>query len=120
MTDQRRDDATPIQSAAEVIDRLAVELDGVRQRAVEKAVEYARGGVVFAAREDARMSFKLRPEIVAAALNTPDTAPSERGAEWVTLAPSASDSFSLDRATAWFEMAWRIAGEAATPHGPLH
>src|SRR5271157_2823653 len=75
----------------------------------------SRSSVLFATRENGWLNFRLRPEIAAAALRTPDTAVSSRGREWVSLAPAALDSFALDRATAWFEVAWRLAGESAAP-----
>jgi hypothetical protein len=94
------------------IDRLARELEGIRRRESGPAVEFVRGGIVFAVREGSGHSFRLRPEIVDAALRTPDTSASARGAEWVALATTAADAFTLDRAKAWFETAWRLAGEA--------
>jgi hypothetical protein len=101
-----------VEALTAALDRLAAELEEVRRREVGKAVEYDRVGVVFAEREAGRLSFRLRAEIVAAALRTPNTSPSPRGPEWVALAPAAADVFALDRAVAWFETAWRLAGEA--------
>lgn len=100
------------------IDRLAHELEGIGRRESGPAVEFVRGGIVFAVRERGGHSFRLRPEIVEAALRTPDTSPSERGAEWVALDSTAADAFTLDRAKAWFETAWRLAGEVVErrPH----
>jgi hypothetical protein len=100
------------------IDRLARELEGIRRRESGPAVEFVRGGIVFAIRVGSGHCFRLRPEIVEAALRTPDTSPSERGAEWVELASTAADAFTLDRAKAWFETAWRLAGEVVErrPH----
>lgn len=114
MTD---DDRSPngeaaIESPAEAMDRLVGQLEGVERRAAGKAIEYARAGVVFAAREADLLTFRLREEVVKAALQTPDTAPSPRGPEWIALAPATADEFTLDRAMAWFESAWRFAGSA--------
>jgi hypothetical protein len=97
------------------IDRLAHELEGIGRRESGPAVEFVRGGIVFAVRERGGHSFRLRPEIVLAALRTPDTSPSERGAEWIALTSTAADAFTLDRAKAWFETAWRLAGEVVEP-----
>ncbi|MFI5258072.1 MAG: hypothetical protein ACHQ01_00455 [Candidatus Limnocylindrales bacterium] len=108
------------ETAAESMDRLAAELDGVRRTHEGGAVRYARGGVVFAAREGGRLSFRLRPEVVEAALRTPDTSLSARGLQWITLSPTVEDSFTLDRAAAWFESAWRLAGESSAGGAPLH
>jgi hypothetical protein len=101
-----------VESPADAIYRMAGELDGVGRRSAGKAIEYDRGGVGFAASEAGRLSFRLRPEIVAAALRTPGTESSARGGEWVVLVSEAGDEFTLDRATAWFETAWRLAGES--------
>jgi hypothetical protein len=103
--------AAPVESPIAALDRLAVELEDVGRRAVGTGVEYDRAGVVFAAQEAGRLSFRLRAEIVVAALRTAATARSSRGPEWVALASAATDVFALDRAVAWFETAWRFAGE---------
>ena len=92
------------------IDELAAQLEGVRTRDTGTAIEYALDGRVFAAREGERVAFRLFPEIVDAALRTPDTARSSRGTDWVSLAPATVDGFAIDRARAWFESAWRLAG----------
>jgi hypothetical protein len=73
--------------------------------------EYARDGVVFAARPD-EDAFELRlgDEIGEAAMRTPDTGPSSRGPAWVRFAPAHWDEQSFDRLEAWFRVAWRMAG----------
>lgn len=120
MTDERSANGeAPAESPAEAMEGLARQLEGVERRAVGRAIEYARGGVVFAARQDGRLSFRLREEVVGAALRTPDTAPSARGVDWIELSEGMADQFALDRAVAWFESAWRLAGSAserAQPH----
>ena len=103
----------PTESPATEIDRLAGRLDGVQRRAVGEAIEYARAGVVFAVREADLLSFRLRDDVAKAALQTPDTAPSVCGSDWVALTPSTADTFTLDRAAAWFESAWRLAGSGS-------
>jgi hypothetical protein len=100
---------------ASAIDRLSTELEGIGRRESGPAVEFVRRGIVFAVREGAALSFRLRPEIVLAALRTPDTSASPRGSEWVALESTADDAFTLDRVKAWFEAAWRLAGEVAEP-----
>lgn len=114
MTDERSaTGGTPTESPAEAMDRLAGQLEGVERRAVGKAIEYTRAGAVFAAREDGRLSFRLREEVVSAALRTPNTGPSARGADWLTLSAAMADQFALDRAVAWFGSAWRLAGSGS-------
>lgn len=107
--------AAPTESPAEAMDRLALQLAGVRRLEVGNSIEYDRAGVLFAARNAATLSFHLREEVVAAALNTLGTARSARGSDWIALAATtdAADTFTLDRAVAWFESAWRLAGSAA-------
>jgi photosystem II stability/assembly factor-like uncharacterized protein len=104
-------------SPAEAVERLASELEGVRRREAGKTVEYGRGGVVFAIQEAGRLSFRLRAEVAEVALRTPETARSARGSEWVALTAAGSDAFTVDRAAAWFESAWRLAGELPAPGG---
>jgi hypothetical protein len=90
MTDERSANGeAPDESPAEAMDRLARQLEGVERRPVGKAIEYTRAGVVFAAREDGRLSFRLREEVVGAALRTLDTGPSARGADWISLWPGS-------------------------------
>lgn len=72
--------------------------------------EYARDGVVFAARPDEDVfELRLGDEITEAALRTPGTAPSTRGSAWVRFAPPEWDDMALDRLEAWFQVAWRLA-----------
>ena len=112
--------AAPVERPIAALDRLAGELDDVRRRAVGDGVEYDRAGVVFAAQDADRLSFRLREEIAAAALRTAATSRSARGPEWVALASVATDTFALDRAIAWFETAWRFAGEQSEGRAALH
>ena len=56
-----------------------------------------------------RAEFRLDPAVAAAALRTPDTSPSPRGADWVAFSPAALDGHALDRAKAWLASAWRRA-----------
>lgn len=111
MTDAHSDRRpTEYDDPALAIDRLAGELAGIDRRGTAHAVEFALGGTLFAVREGAVHSFRLRPEIVRAGLRTAATAPSTRGADWISLRSGGGDDFTLDRAKAWFELAWRLAG----------
>jgi hypothetical protein len=114
MSEEREERARPAQSPTlgEAIERLADEMDGIHRHDAGTVVEFLRGANVFAVREGPRVSFRLRPEVIAAALRTPDTGISVRGSEWITLQPRVVDGFALDRALSWFESAWRFAGES--------
>jgi hypothetical protein len=120
ISDEHPNGRASTESPAEAVDRLAGELEGVRRRETRGVVEFDRAGVVFATREAGRLSFRLRAEIAEVALRTPETAPSPRGPEWVALESSSTDVFTVDRATAWFESAWRFAGEASAPGAGLN
>jgi hypothetical protein len=118
MTDQARPNGkASTESPAEAVERLAGELEDVRRREAGKTIEFDRAGLVFATREPGGLSFRLRAEIAEVALRTPDTARSARGPEWVALTAAGTDAFDVDRAAAWFESAWRLAGELAAPGG---
>jgi hypothetical protein len=88
----------------------AADLASVERREGNAVVEWSTGGIVFAAVNGARAEFRLAPAVVAAALRTPDTGRSERGADWVAFAPSELDGHAIDRAEAWLASAWRRAG----------
>ena len=103
----------PVETPARAIERLAGELEGVGRRTSGPSVEFIRGATVFAVRTGSRVEFRLRAESVSAGLKTAATSRSTRGAEWIELDTSAGDVFTVDRTTAWFETAWRFAGEAA-------
>ena len=95
----------------DLLDRLAAEGAGIERREREGGVEYLRAGRLFAARQGREAHFRLRPEIVRAALTTPGTVASPRGREWVALTADRVDRFTKDRAQAWFELAWRDAAK---------
>lgn len=106
----------PVETPAQAIERLSGELEGVQRRTSGRSVEFVRGSTVFAVQAGSRCEFRLRAEIVFAALRTPETSKSERGADWVALDTSAGDTFTVDRTVAWFETAWRFAAPPALPH----
>jgi len=84
-------------------------LDDVERQEQGSTVEFSRTGTVFATIEGKAASYRLSPAVARAALATPDTAKSVRGADWVTFRPAAMDRFALDRAVARLESAWRNA-----------
>ena len=77
------------------------------------ATTWSRGGVGVRRAcpwTDPSPSFRLDPAIAAAAVRTPDTMPSGRGAGWVDFAPDTIDDHAEDRAVAWLESAHRRLG----------
>ena len=91
---------------AEALAAAAADLDGVG----DGEPEWSVGGIVFAAvTAPGTAEFRLEPIVARAALGTPDTGPSNRGADWVAFRPKELDRFALDRATAWLGSAYRNA-----------
>jgi hypothetical protein len=72
--------------------------------------EFQRGGQPYAAVSGNSAEFRLDPEVAQAALGTPSTTSSSRGAEWVRLTVNEDNPHDYDRARAWFLSAWRKAG----------
>ena len=94
---------------AEVI----VDLPESRSQSADGVVTWFRGGQPFAALGSNGIEIRLDPPIAAAAVRTPDTAPSPRGQDWVRFNPSDLDGHALDRLRAWLELGYRRAGEPA-------
>jgi hypothetical protein len=97
---------------AEVLEEAADQLAGVAVHlAADGSLEYRIGDRVFAVfgAGGIAASFRLSRAVADAALRTPDTEPSSRGPEWVTLRASVPDDHALDRAVAWLESAARHA-----------
>jgi hypothetical protein len=94
-------------SLADVLEAAAEDLVGV-QRAIDGPMTtWTVGATPFAVLSDGVAEFRLDPLVAAAALRTPDTRPSARGAEWVAFAPAMLDDGAVDRAEAWFLSAHR-------------
>ncbi len=94
----------------ELLATVAADLDGVAAVPTpDGGLAWSRGSAVFATVGDNGTSaeFRLDPAIAAAAIRTPDTAPSPRGQGWVRFRPATLDSHAGDRATAWFISAYR-------------
>jgi hypothetical protein len=95
---------------AEAIDEAAGRLPGVERRATAGGgVEWFIAGRPFAAVQVGTVEFRLDPVVARAALGTPDTSVSGRGAEWVAFSPGELDRFAVDRAMAWLGAAHRRA-----------
>ena len=92
-----------------LIEAAALDLEAVDRRDSSTGTEWSIGGIVFAAASGDRTEFRLARPVVAAALRTPDTAPSDRGPDWVAFAPHELDGHAIDRAVAWLTSAWRRA-----------
>ncbi len=87
---------------------LAAELDEVSGSAVGDAVVYARGSAVFARVSGSLLEVRLPADIAEAALRTTDTSVgTEPG--WIRLRPRGGEQHETDRASAWFQTAWRHA-----------
>jgi len=96
-------------SMEDVLSAAAEDLADVRRTEDGEVVIWLVGDVPFAALTGARAEFRLDPRVAGAALRTPDTTPSERGADWVAFAPEVLDDGAVDRAEAWFLSAHRRA-----------
>ena len=92
-----------------LLETTAADLEAVDRREGSAGSEWSIGGIVFAAASGDRAEFRLARPVVAAALRTPDTAPSDRGPDWVAFAPRVLDGHAIDRAVAWLTSAWRRA-----------
>lgn len=92
-----------------VLEAAAGELEAVATSRTPDRTEWSIGGRAFASTTADAADFRLAPAVAAAALRTPDTKPSSRGAHWVTFRPSVVDRHAADRAAAWLASAWRRA-----------
>jgi hypothetical protein len=95
----------------DLLDDLAADFPDVQRRSGPAGVEFVTGEMAFAAVAGDGAQFRLRPEIVAAAVRTSDAAVSSRGRAWVSFRPRRLDQYALDRAQAWFELGHRLAAE---------
>jgi len=89
---------------------LAGKIGEVRADVRGEVTEFRRGDVRFAVVDSSGADLRLQPDIAEAAARTPSTGPSERGPAWIRFAPPEIDEHALDRARAWFQVAWRAAG----------
>lgn len=94
----------------DVLDDAAAELVGV-EVATGPAGEmiWSRAGRPFAVLtgDGAAAEFGLDRAVAAAAVRTPDVAPSPRDSDWVRFGPAVLDGHGADRAVAWFGSAYR-------------
>ena len=93
----------------ERVELVLEDVGGVTRRRDGEVVLLAVGERVFAVLGPDFLEVALDPPVAAAALRTPDTRPSPRGAGWVAFAPGQPDRFALDRAEAWLRLGHRRA-----------
>ncbi len=93
----------------ERVEAVIEELGSVTRTRDGESVACAAAGRVFAVLMPDLLEVALDPAIAAAALRTPDTLPSTRGAGWIAFTPAVIDRFALDRADAWVRLAHRRA-----------
>jgi hypothetical protein len=96
-------------SLAAIIEAAAAELEAAERRPTADGAQWSIGGIAFAAVASDVAEFRLDRPVVEAALRTPGTARSGRGADWVEFRPAELDRHAIDRATAWLASAWRRA-----------
>jgi FAD/FMN-containing dehydrogenase len=85
------------------------DLPGVTRRRDGEVVLLAVRERVFAVLGPDLLEVGLDAPVAKAALRTPDTRPSPRGAGWIAFTPKAPDRFALDRAEAWLRLGHRRA-----------
>jgi hypothetical protein len=106
------DDAGSSSRLADVLKAAALDAPGVvERRSGEGGREFLTADRAFAVLDpDGRAaSFRLATVVAAAAVRTPDVVASMRGDGWVTIRPANLDGHAVDRVTAWFESARRLA-----------
>ena len=96
------DDAPSDLTLLDVLMAAAEGLPGIQTRASADDRRWTAGSVEFATLVGGRAEFRLDPVVARAALRTPDTSASTRGAEWVAFGPPVLDDGAVDRAEAWF------------------
>jgi hypothetical protein len=101
--------------SSRLVAELAETLDGVTSVDDAGLVSYQRGGVTFARVSADALELRLPEDIAEAAARTPDTVALPGPVGWVRLAPLGEPrgdaSHAVDRATAWFQTAWRHAAK---------
>lgn len=109
-------------SLEEVLESAASEVGATGHRRSPAGTEWVHDGEAFAVVSGGTAEFRLDPELVAAALRTPDTRASDRGPHWVAFSPAELDREAIDRAAAWLQAAWRRSGGTRRNgrSGPTH
>lgn len=97
------------ESLDERVELVLEDLVGVTRRRDGDVVLLAVRGRVFAVLGADFLEVALDPPVATAALRTPDTQPSPRGAGWIAFGPKQADRFALDRAESWLRLGFRRA-----------
>lgn len=93
---------------ASALDAVAATLEPMPRREVrEGSIAWLVEGQPIVILAGGSASFRLGPEIGAAARRTPDVTESILGQEWVAFSPGTLDGHALDRLGAWFAAAHR-------------
>jgi hypothetical protein len=98
-----------IPSLAQLLVELGSAVPGATSATADGTTTWSRGGRAFCIAGPLGVELRLDKPIAAAATRTPDAAPSPRGLEWVRFNPRELDGHAVDRVTAWFELAYRLA-----------
>ena len=99
--------AEPLPTLVEALEIESRDLECVERVETGDGIEWRANGQAFASLAGGRAEFRLDPVVAAAALRTPDTGPSPRGAGWVAFERRDPDGHALDRAVAWLASAHR-------------
>ena len=94
-----------------IVAEVIVDLPDSRSQSTDGVVTWTRADTPFAALGPSGIEIRLDRPIAAAASQTPDTAPSPRGPDWIRFNPRELDGHAIDRLRAWLELAYRRAGE---------
>jgi hypothetical protein len=100
-----------IPSLEVLLEELVSSEDDITATPVDASTTWSRAGHAFLAAAANGVEFRLERAIAAAATRTPDAGPSPRGPEWVRFNPRELDGHAVDRVTAWFDLAYRLAGD---------
>lgn len=94
-----------------LLTEVASTLVGVTSVGRDGGLTWAADGRSIVMVDEGMASFRIGREIGAAARNTPDTASSPLGPEWVAFRPVTLDGHARDRIVAWFGAAHRRADQ---------
>jgi hypothetical protein len=94
-----------------LVAELAGDLEEVTSSKEGGLVVYQRRAAVFARVSADALEIRLPDDIADAAERTPDSVALPGQPGWIRFTPRSSERHVIDRTTAWFQTAWRHAGE---------